>query len=302
MQRQILIIDDDKKSIESACEFIKFGKYPNHKIVIAHNGKDGLKLLAEHYKDIDVIILDRAMPVMSGTEFMVKFKENNKFKNIPVIMQSSSTDKTHLQEGFKLGVYHYLIKPYSPTVLNSIIKSAIEFYARQRELLSEIRDSKTLFQYIERASFKIKNLEEADLIGVSLAALFPNPDKVILGISEMLTNAIEHGNLGLTYEDKKSLKMQSKWYEEVKRRLENPENAKKVVRVSYIKRNNEIILNIKDEGQGFDYKKYLNHDFTQDEDDDNNGRGIAFANKLSFDSLEYVGCGNEVNCTVKLHQ
>lgn len=299
MQRQILIIDDDEKSIKSACEFLKFGENSNHKIVIAHNGKEGLDILAKQYAQIDVIMLDRIMPVMSGIEFMKKISENKKFRNIPVLMQTSSTDKEHMEEGFKLGIYHYLIKPYSPTVLNSIMKSAIEFYTKQRALMSEIKDSQTLFQYIERASFKIKNLEEADLIGVSLASLFPNPDKVIVGISEMLTNAIEHGNLGLTYEDKKNLKMQSKWVDEIKRRLATPENASKTVRISYIKKNDEIVLNIKDDGEGFDFQKYLELNPVSDEDD--YGRGIAFANKHSFDRLEYLGCGNEVNCTVRLH-
>lgn len=298
MNRKILIIDDDEKSVKAACEFLKFGENANHKIVVAHNGQEGFDILAKQYAEIDVIMLDRIMPVMSGIEFMKKIADERKFKNIPVIMQTSSNDKEHLQEGFKLGIYHYLVKPYSPTVLNSIIKSAIEFNTKQRELMSEIKDSRVLFQYIEKASFKIRNLEEADLIGVSLASLFPNPNKVILGISEMLTNAIEHGNLGLTYEDKRNLQMQTKWVEEVKRRLAQPENANKIVRISYIKKRDEIVLNIKDDGDGFDFQKYLS---SETENEDNNGRGIAFANKLSFDKLEYVGCGNEVNCTVKIN-
>ncbi len=61
---------------------------------------------------------------------------------------------------------------------------------------------------------------------------------------------------------------------------------------------NQIVLNIKDDGDGFDFQKYLS---SETENEDNNGRGIAFANKLSFDKLEYVGCGNEVNCTVKIN-
>lgn len=35
-----------------------------------------------------------------------------------------------------------------------------------------------------------------------LANFFPNPGQVILGISELLINAIEHGNLGITYGEK----------------------------------------------------------------------------------------------------
>ena len=135
--------------------------------------------------------------------------------------------------------------------------------------------TKTLFKYVNQATFKIKNLDDAQLISVSLAQLFPNPDKVVLGISEILINAIEHGNLGITYEEKTDLNLQCKWKDEVDRRLHLTENKDKEVIISYMKRNNEIILNTKDQGIGFDYSKYL--EFDPGRSTDNHGRGIAFA-------------------------
>jgi anti-sigma regulatory factor (Ser/Thr protein kinase) len=212
-------------------------------------------------------------------------------------MQTASTEREHLLEGFRLGVYHYLVKPFSPVVLNSIVKSAIDFYTKQRELMAEIKSSKTLLKYVDQAIFKIKSLEDADQISVSLARLFPNPDKVVLGISEILMNAVEHGNLGITYEEKSQLNMEARWKQEVDRRLNAPENINKEVTISYRKKNNEYILNIKDEGNGFDYAKYLDFDPTRSTH--NHGRGIAFANNISFDCLEYLGKGNEVNCIVR---
>lgn len=299
MKREILIIDDDEQAIKHATDFIKLGEQNNHEVFVARSCQEGFKLLNSHCKNIDVILLGREMSKMTGIEFMKMHNEDNKFKHIPVIMHATSTNKEHVKEAYALGIFHYLVKPYSPTVLNSVIGSAIHFYTKQRELLTEIKDTQTLYQYIEKASFKIRSLEEADLTGMNIATLFPEPDKVMLGISELITNAIEHGNLGLTNQDKMNLQKQSKWYDEVKRRLEMPENKNKSVRVTYKRDDKQIILNIKDDGPGFDFKKVLEIDPTKDEE--SYGRGIVFAAKLSFDKIEYVGKGNEVICTVNLH-
>ncbi|MBN9288381.1 MAG: hypothetical protein BGO43_14040 [Gammaproteobacteria bacterium 39-13] len=296
MDRKILVIDDEINNLEIIEEFIKLSPELNHKIIKCQNGQEGLDALIEEQHHIDVVLLDRMMPIMDGVDFLKKMSAHPELKKIPVIMQTASTEKEHLLEGFQLGVYHYLVKPYSPSVLNSIVKAAVDFYTKQRELSAEVNNSKTLFKYVDQAVFKIKNLEDVDMISVSLARLFPNPDKVVLGISEMLINAVEHGNLGITYEEKTDLNMHCKWREEIEKRLNLPENSNKSVTVSYMKKNNEIIINIKDEGKGFDYIKYLDYDPARSTH--NHGRGIAFANSLSFDRVEYVGVGNEVNCSV----
>ncbi len=297
VDRQILIIDDDANNRMIIEGFLKLGPNASHHILQCQNGKEGLEVLKNNLESIDLILLDRMMPIMSGVDFSNNVNADQELKKIPVIMQTASSENEHLFEGFKLGVYHYLVKPYSPTVLNSIVKSAIDFYTKQRELTGEVHNSKTLFKYVDQAVFKIKSLEDANLMSVSLAKLFPRPDKVVLGISEMLVNAIEHGNLQISYTEKTELNLQSNWHSEVEKRLNLPENCDKYVTISYLKHDNEIVLAIKDQGNGFDYKKYL--EFDPSRSTDNHGRGIAFANHLSFDGIEYLGNGNEVRCIVR---
>jgi anti-sigma regulatory factor (Ser/Thr protein kinase) len=214
-------------------------------------------------------------------------------------MQTASNVKEHLEEGFALGVTHYLVKPFSPVVLNSMVEAAINFYTKQRKLLSEVKRTSSIFKYVEKAEFIIKNLDDVEVMTSSLARLFPDPDRVILGISEMLTNAIEHGNIEITYDEKTQLNLTNSWREEVERRLVLPENKDKIVKVFYFRRKNEIILNIADQGNGFDFQKYLQ--FDPNRSTDNHGRGISYALNLSFDDLEYIGKGNEVNCKVNLN-
>ena len=53
-----------------------------------------------------------------------------------------------------------------------------------------------------------------------------------------------------------------------------------------------VELVIRDEGAGFDWKNYLT--FSSERACDSHGRGIAMSRMLSFDHMEYRGCGNEV--------
>lgn len=298
-KRKILIIDDETNNQEIIEEYLKLGANAYHDVIRCNNDLEGIDALKKFYKNIDVILLDRMMPLMPGVEFLKAWNNDPHLKSIPVIILIASNEQEYLLEGFKLGVYHYLVKPYSPATLNSVVRVAIDFYTKQRELTHEVANSKTLFKYVNQATFRIKTLEDAQLISVSLAQLFPNPDKVVLGISEILINAIEHGNLGISYEEKTELNLQCRWRDEVNKRLLLAENKDKEVIISYVREKNEITINTKDQGAGFDYTKYLSFDPRRSTD--NHGRGIAFAHSLSFDTVEYIGKGNEVNCTVKIN-
>lgn len=298
MKRKILVIDDEANNLEIIEGFLRIGHFEDYDIIKCQSPQDGLKLLLEDSKEIDVIILDQMMPGMSGLELVKKLKETPILKRIPVIMQTASDDKIQLVEGFKLGVYHYLIKPYLPSVLNAVVRGALDVYNKQRELSVALGHSKLLYECVENASFKINNLDQANKISVSLAQLFPNPEKVVLGISEILVNAIEHGNLNISYEEKSELNLKSQWKAEIDKRLNLPEYKDKAVTIHFTKTKDEIVLSVKDEGKGFDYKRYMEFDPTRSTH--NHGRGIAFANNISFDKLEYVGTGNQVNCIVRL--
>lgn len=298
MNRKILVIDDELNNLEIIEGFLRIGDFNDHEIIKCENAEDGYKVLTQDYKEIDVIILDQMMPGMSGFDLVNIVKKQENLKRIPIIMQTASADKSQMVEGFKLGIYHYLTKPYLCSVFNAIVRGAIDNHNKQRELSVALGHSKMLFDCIDNASFKINNLEQANKISVSLAQLYPVPEKVVLGISEILVNAIEHGNLKISYEEKSELNLKSKWKQEVEKRLDSPEYKDKTVTIEFKKTDNEIILSVQDQGDGFDYKRYMDFDPTRSTD--NHGRGIAFANNISFDRLEYIGNGNHVNCIVRL--
>ena len=113
---------------------------------------------------------------------------------------------------------------------------------------------------------------------------------------ELLVNAVEHGNLGLSYEEKTQLKLNDGWRDEIDRRSALPENAAKQVHLSFQRLNETVTIRITDQGHGFPWQEFL--DFNPDRACDPNGRGIALARMMSFCSIHYEGCGNVAVATL----
>lgn len=116
-----------------------------------------------------------------------------------------------------------------------------------------------------------------------------------LGLREMIINAIEHGNLEISYEDKTNALISEQFKELLSKRQSDLKNKNKRVSIDYSLNNERVLYTIRDEGTGFNYRDMLR----QDPDKVNglyasHGRGIMLARGL-FDVLEYNEAGNEVN-------
>jgi anti-sigma regulatory factor (Ser/Thr protein kinase) len=117
-----------------------------------------------------------------------------------------------------------------------------------------------------------------------------------MGLSELLINAVEHGNLGISYDDKTLFNERGTWLEEVDKRLQQESNKNKFATLEFQRSESEIKIVVKDQGSGFDWQPYLQ--MSADRAMDNHGRGIAMAGMISFSRVEYQGNGNEVHAFV----
>ena len=158
--------------------------------------------------------------------------------------------------------------------------------------------SKVRIEPCEQSRFSFRTLTEARLLAAKLGQFCPDAMQTEIGLTELMINAVEHGNLGISYDEKTQLLTAGCWEDEIAARLALPENAAKEVTVSMTRASKEIRFLIRDQGQGFDCQNYLNIDPTRVLHI--HGRGIAWANILSFDRLEYRGNGNEVLGVVRL--
>jgi anti-sigma regulatory factor (Ser/Thr protein kinase) len=158
------------------------------------------------------------------------------------------------------------------------------------------RDCLSAAKYLNQAHFQFRTLEEARSVADFLASACPNPRLAIMGITEILINAIEHGNLAINYDEKSELQHHN-WAVEIEHRLTLPENINKYVHVHFLRTEKELRIRVIDEGAGFDWKKYQT--LSKKRALDSHGRGIVMAKNL-FSRVEFLSRGNEVLCVIPL--
>jgi CheY-like chemotaxis protein len=80
----ILVVDDNPDQLETMTEVLELDGYA---VLRACNGKEALKLAASH--SVCLILLDLAMPVMDGWEFLQERKRTPRLSLIPVVVISA---------------------------------------------------------------------------------------------------------------------------------------------------------------------------------------------------------------------
>lgn len=242
----------------------------------------------------DLILLDRVMPEMDGMELLRRIKSDLRFRHTPVVMQTEVGSSEPVSDGLQAGAYYYLNKPCSREVMLATVNAALSRLAFPHEFLAEPDD-----EMAGDKVFEFSTLREALQLARRLARRCPEPELACMGLGELFINAIEHGNLAISYAEKTALRMDGSWEAEIERRLAAPEHAQRKVRVEVKGGADALTFVISDCGKGFDWQNYLA--IAPERAYDPNGRGIAVARALCFSSLEYQGCGNVVVATVSTH-
>lgn len=262
-----------------------------HKTIEAENGVEALRILQENASEIDIVLMDRIMPLMDGLTAVKKMKDNPLLRKIPIIMVTGAASPHEMQEGLEAGVFYYLGKPVDSNILCSVLSAAVREVEQIRALTNEMRRHKASFNLIESCKFKLTTLDEAECLAAFAAHCFPDPERVVQGLAELITNAVEHGNLEIGYARKSKLIEEGTWRAEIDKRLSMPEYSTRRVEVSIARRQDGIYVIITDQGAGFNWQEYMTIDSARA--GDNHGRGIAQANALSFDKLTYNNEGNQ---------
>jgi CheY-like chemotaxis protein/anti-sigma regulatory factor (Ser/Thr protein kinase) len=288
----ILVIDDEEANQEILAEYLQAEGFET---LTAVNGEEGLELFKKH-AHIDAIVLDRMMPVMDGMEFIERYRElQEKDRYIPIIMQTAMADNSSICEGISAGVFYYLTKPYTRQILLSIIRSAIDEKHQREYINSELAKTKTSIKYLNEGSFIYRTMDQAQEIACFLAPAFSDADRVILGLSELLLNAVEHGSLEFGHQRKKENLLNGLHADEITHRASTAPYKDRYVEVSLRRTEKEVILSIKDQGPGFNASEYL--EANPSSIIAPNGRGVLMARMMSFDEMEYTEGGTRV--TVK---
>jgi CheY-like chemotaxis protein len=120
----VLFVDDDADDYDIFCEAVSLS-VPNAKTLRANDGYSALVLLEELVVAPDYIFLDINMPVMNGKEFLSLIKKDQRLKDIPVIMYTTSSEEREKATFQKMGASAYIVKPTDFTTLVSVLQSSM---------------------------------------------------------------------------------------------------------------------------------------------------------------------------------
>lgn len=295
MQTCVLVVDDEPIGREMLAENLAEEGYL---VAEADSGEAAWKLIDATPERFDAILLDRMMPDMDGIEILRRVKIRPDMMHVPVIMQTGMTADADVLEGLRAGAYYYLTKPYSADTLLAIVAAAARDYRGHKELAAEVQRQSSTLSCLVQARFVFRTPEEARNLATLAANAAPEPGRVVLGLSELMLNAVEHGNLGIGYNEKTALIESGGLQAQISHLLTLPELATRRAELLIERVDGELVYLIRDQGSGFDWRGYL--EMSPERAFDTHGRGIAMSRMISFDSLEYHGRGNEVRAAIRL--
>ena len=92
-------------------------------IIEAENGVDALEKLEG--KEIDLVVTDWNMPEMNGAELVKTLREMPPYAEVPIVMITTRGMKDDVMTAMKLGVNGYIVKPFTPEILQEKLKSIL---------------------------------------------------------------------------------------------------------------------------------------------------------------------------------
>ena len=117
-----LVIDDSEFTRKLICRSLR--SIGIEDIKQAADAVDGLSILREKFQPIDLIFVDREMPIFDGIEFtrMVRHDEALNKSHTPIVMVSGMVGPQHILDAKNAGVSAFVSKPFSTTDLENNVR------------------------------------------------------------------------------------------------------------------------------------------------------------------------------------
>jgi len=126
--QSILVVDDDADVREIVA--FKLGRL-GYEVITAADGVTGLEAVAQLRPDL--VLLDWAMPELSGIEVCRQIRDGSDHADVPVILLTARTRDADKRVGYEAGVDDYIVKPFSPNELANRVEAALASGPRSQE-------------------------------------------------------------------------------------------------------------------------------------------------------------------------
>ncbi len=114
--KKILVVDDEELTTELAKTFLEKHGFA---VLIATDGETALNLA--YTEKPDLILLDVMLPNIDGFTVCKKLKEDDDFKDTPILLFTAKGLSSDMERGEEVGADEYIVKPFSGKALVATI-------------------------------------------------------------------------------------------------------------------------------------------------------------------------------------
>ncbi len=120
MAKKLLIVDD-ALSVRQLVAFTL--KNAGYEVIEASNGEEGANKAKTN--KVDMVITDLNMPVKDGISMIRDLRAMQEYKFTPIVMLTTESQEGKKQEGKQAGATAWIVKPFSPDQLLSVVKRVL---------------------------------------------------------------------------------------------------------------------------------------------------------------------------------
>lgn len=298
-QTTILLIDDEDVVREELGGILEDEGY---RVLAGADGEEGLALFRAHGPDI--VITDVRMPRRDGLSVAMAIRQQA--PHVPVTVITGHGTEAMAIEALRAGVTDFIKKPVRLEDLAAALTrmEAARLLAMPHANLAmpaAVESMQRVWRYTLRNEMgAIPAFVEAMLKQCAKRARLEAKAQMELSLAlrELLLNALEHGNLGLSFADKTEALESGTLEALLRSRATDPRYVERRITVETTLQPSLITVSIEDMGEGFDWNN-LADPLDPSQQLASHGRGILLA-RMSVDTLEYNATGNRVTVTKRL--
>lgn len=299
MKQTVLLVDDEPVVREELGGFLEDEGFL---VITAGDGEEGLAVFRKHRPDL--VITDAKMPRREGLDLARAILAED--PNVPITMITGHGSEAMAISALRLGITDFIKKPVQIADLMTALdrmKSAARTALERTDVGVALPPSVRLLRRTHRYEVGNDVTEIPSFVKVlvnDMAAGLDNRrrDGLQLALREVLLNAVEHGNLEVSYEEKTQATEMGTLDELLSERVRDSRLIGRKVVVEATRTEDEIQVEVADQGEGFDWRGI------PDPTDPANlllghGRGVLLAH-LSVDEMGFNETGNQVTLVLKI--
>lgn len=166
VEQKVLVVEDDLVSQQVLYYLLK-----PLTITLAENGIKALDII--HNENIDLVLLDIHMPIMGGFEVIERLKNDDKTKDIPIIVITTNHSPEDEIRALDLGAVDFITKPFNTVILQKRVRNQLRLKLKS-DLLEKYASLDGLTNLLNRRMFDSdldNKWSEAQRSGVNLGII-----------------------------------------------------------------------------------------------------------------------------------